>query len=172
MKQRTGRKISPDYENPIDNVLIQISDWVCPALYEAPFGVTPNMLTTMSNLFSILGLYFFYNEAGFKYFLCIWMGYFFDCLDGHFARKYDMCTVFGDYYDHISDLIIHAILFIVWGVKYSHLFLKCSRTTQIVLISIVLFVALMTAIHVACQEAHHFRKADKAHHSDSLVILK
>ena len=34
----------------------------------------------------------------------MFVGYFFDCMDGHFARKYNMVTEFGDMYDYITDL--------------------------------------------------------------------
>jgi phosphatidylglycerophosphate synthase len=33
------------------------------------------------------------------------MNYFCDCLDGYIARKYNMVTEFGDWYDHVTDLI-------------------------------------------------------------------
>ena len=35
--------------------------------------------------------------------------YIFDCIDGFYARKYNMTTVFGDWYDHISDILINLI---------------------------------------------------------------
>lgn len=172
--QRTGRKIDPDCENPIDNVLIHIADRMSDMVYDAwlPFRITPNMLTTISNVFSIFGLYFFYHRAAFQYFTCIWYGYFFDCLDGHYARKYDMCTIFGDYYDHISDILVHVAWIVIWGIKYSNIYLGFSYSTKIYIVLGALFLAFMTAIHVACQEMYHFQKADRQHHSTSLNIVK
>jgi len=34
------------------------------------------------------------------------ISYMFDCWDGYYARKYNMESKFGDYYDHVSDMFI------------------------------------------------------------------
>ena len=39
--------------------------------------------------------------------------YFMDCLDGHFARKYNMVTVFGDYFDHFVDILSLSLLYLI-----------------------------------------------------------
>ena len=41
------------------------------------------------------------------------LSYFFDCMDGNFARTYKMQTKFGDYYDHIKDVIIMLIFALI-----------------------------------------------------------
>ena len=38
------------------------------------------------------------------------LGYYFDCIDGPMARKYNMVTVFGDYYDHGTDIICFTLV--------------------------------------------------------------
>ena len=175
--ERNGRKIDPDCENPIDNVLIQCADKVSDLLYLANSivainVVTPNMITTVSNTFSIFGVYYLYNGYAFPYFLCVWLGYFFDCLDGHFARKYDMCTVFGDYYDHVSDVIVHIALFASWYMKYSVLFFQLSITLRIICVTGLLLIGFMAAVHIASQEIHHSRIAVTNHRSNSMNVLK
>ena len=39
---------------------------------------------------------------------CIYyfISYFFDVLDGIYAREYNMVSEFGDYYDHIKDIVV------------------------------------------------------------------
>jgi phosphatidylglycerophosphate synthase len=107
------RKITCNCENPLDNILINISDYMCP--YAKKYGFTPNILTTVSLIFcgiaALLLLNSFYYLAAFMYLI----SYYFDCMDGHFARKYKMVTKFGDYYDHFADTIkVILILYILY----------------------------------------------------------
>jgi len=97
------KKIPSEYENPIDNEIYRVVEWVSPAFYT--LGFTPNMVTTIANVFNIGCIYSIFNKhymwGGAFYFI----GYFFDCLDGYLARSYDMVTPYGDLYDHISDIL-------------------------------------------------------------------
>lgn len=38
-------------------------------------------------------------------------GYFLDCLDGYYARKYNKCTLFGCWFDHLNDILSSVIFF-------------------------------------------------------------
>ena len=52
--------------------------------------------------------------------------YIFDCLDGYVARTYNMVTKFGDYYDHVTDvlkLVVFLIALIVVNFKLFLLFM-------------------------------------------------
>jgi phosphatidylglycerophosphate synthase len=139
------RKIPEELENPIDSVLIAIVDAIQPYFYK--MGFTPNILTTFSLLFWIGGLYFFiHNGPYYAYYavLLMFISYFFDCFDGHFARSYDMVTKFGDYYDHISDAVKFALLFyfivMIYGMKP---------------IFILTFFAIPLCMHLRCQESYY-----------------
>jgi phosphatidylglycerophosphate synthase len=63
------------------------------------------MLTTFSLVAGLYAAYMIYTGnfaiAGVLYMVA----YYFDCADGKFARKFNMTSKFGDYYDHISDII-------------------------------------------------------------------
>jgi hypothetical protein len=61
-----GRKISRDDENPIDNILYDISNEVGKVF--KIFNFTPNMITTLSLLITLVGLYYINNS-----FLIVWM---------------------------------------------------------------------------------------------------
>ena len=80
-----------------------VIDW----FYEK--GYRPNHITTLSflsQLFAVFYLIDYYTKTfSFLYFL----GYYFDCIDGPMARKYNMVTVFGDYYDHGTDIICFTL---------------------------------------------------------------
>ena len=73
-------------------------------------GFTPNMLTTVGNILRAISVYYLYKNQKNKFAVFYMLGYFFDCLDGHYARTYGMETTFGDYYDHISDSVFYLIV--------------------------------------------------------------
>lgn len=91
----------------VDTVFVNISDKIEPWLFVA--GITPNHVTLSS--FGFLGWFFW----------CIWTSqfklaaallvfiYFTDCLDGHYARKYNMLSVLGDVLDHVRDWIMAGV---------------------------------------------------------------
>ena len=96
------RKIPVELENPIDNIFISLSEYFSDFFYSN--NITPNILTSISNIVCIIGVLLLLNKyyalAAFLYLVA----YYFDCADGYVARKYNMVTKFGDYYDHISDI--------------------------------------------------------------------
>ena len=105
-----NRKLRIKYENPIDNMIYKIVEILDHIFYKLNF--TPNIITTLSLLFGLLSAYYFYYNN----YLCIPLylfSYILDFSDGFFARKYNMITIFGDYYDHISDLIKFIITFYI-----------------------------------------------------------
>lgn len=52
------RKIPEEAENPIDNVLISFSDYLCPFFKKMNF--IPNGITTLSLFFGLLSIYYLY----------------------------------------------------------------------------------------------------------------
>ena len=103
-----GRKLDDKYEGPIDNFLYIFVEKITPPLRK--LGLTPNNITFLSAILSFLSIYYFCKKE-YKISSLLWFAsYFFDCADGYMARKYDMITIEGDYYDHISDLIPYLIL--------------------------------------------------------------
>ena len=117
MSEDKGIKNSIEYRNPIDNFLYIIIKKITPMFYK--FGITPNMITTLSLITSLLGIWLFYKQ---KLLLLavflLYIGYMFDCMDGYVARKYKMTSKFGDYYDHISDIFKYiAFLLVMYKLK-------------------------------------------------------
>ncbi len=75
------------------------------------------------------------------------ISYFFDCLDGHLARSYNMVTVFGDYYDHISDIL--KIFFVLLTLYY----INSQKFFRI--FPIFILISIMMLIHFGCQELYY-----------------
>ena len=146
----SGRKLKEEYENPIDNILIKFSIYIGKILSQFPI-FTPNVFTTLSLIISIVGTYYVYNKSYKLGAILIFIGYFFDCLDGNFARAYNMVTDFGDKYDHISDIVKFILLLLVF------IFAKLKKNTKILLV-IVNLLFIFSFIHLGCQEQYSSQK--------------
>lgn len=143
------RKIPPKYENPIDNILISIVDKIQPTFYK--FGFTPNMITTLSLISFVIGIYFLVDCSNYIFLTTffLFLSYFFDCFDGHFARSYNMVTRFGDYYDHILDITKNILLFVLLYRMIP------DFTIKMTLFFFVLFFLICMMIHLSCQELYY-----------------
>ena len=159
----TSRKIPREYDNPIDNVLIDISERFNP--YFKSLNFTPNMITTISLLFGIgLNIAYYHNYYYLAAFLLI-ISYFFDCMDGNYARKYDMQSKFGDYYDHFKDWLVLLIFLILFLRK------NTPQRFKIISIAIVIIVLIGSCIHLGCTEKYIQETKNKVKNSDTLALI-
>lgn len=134
------RKVPAHLENPIDDVLLHVAEAICPFFHAT--GHSPNMITFYScvtGAYALLAL----HRRQFPQFGAAWAAsYFLDCLDGHYARKYKMVTVFGDYFDHISDAVQAGIAMI----------LVISYKPPLPLIIILMVTMYLSLKHFGCQQ--------------------
>lgn len=137
------RKIHKKYENPIDNILLNICE-NCSEFFKNT-GHTPNIITTYSIFFAILAIYYLYTDNLILFTLFFIVSYFFDCLDGHFARKYNMVTKFGDYYDHFSDSVSAILLIYISFLKY-----KTVISFNLLFVLFIFFILMF--LHLGCQQ--------------------
>ena len=142
-----GRKIPKEYENPIDNILYDISNYLNP--YYKKLGFTPNTLTTLSIVVTLLGLYLYKKKYIVLGSILFFIGYYFDCADGSYARKYKMETKYGDYYDHIGDVFkIIVLLYLVYS-------LKLKRNLIYFLVILFSIFGVIFFIQMRCQEKYY-----------------
>jgi len=139
------RKVPPEYENPIDNLLVDIWEPFTGIFHK--LGFTPNMLTTISLAFGISSSFLLYNDYKILSLITFVLAYFFDCADGYYARKYDMVTEFGDYYDHFSDWFKVALIIFVVYIKQPH------KLFKILLVMFLFFIPL--SVQIGCQEKYY-----------------
>lgn len=137
-------KINPVYENPFDNFIVfelcePISDFLNSK------KITPNIVTTIGVISSLIGAYFLYEHKIYLFILFYLFAYFCDCLDGYMARKYNKQTKLGDYYDHVTDIIQMALIFLILVYRYN--IFKYKNVTILTLVIIIIF-----AITQGCQE--------------------
>ena len=138
-------KIPANLENPIDNLLYNVVEVVAPTFYS--LGFTPNMITTLGNICTIIAIYFFLQQKYKMSAVFFFLSYFFDCLDGYIARSYNMVSEFGDLYDHISD----AVKFI----SFMLLFLINNRKLAFKYIPVMILLVLLMGFHLANQEIYY-----------------
>ena len=144
------RKLPKNLENPIDNVIIDACEPMSKFFKSLHFN--PNDITTLSLIFGILSILFLYKGKTILAVSCYFISYVFDCCDGYYARKYKMCTKFGDIYDHIKDWTVNITYCYVLFNRY-----KNKLTTYqwiIVLIGLLLLIGTQS-IYFGAQEIYY-----------------
>jgi phosphatidylglycerophosphate synthase len=139
-------KIAYVYECPSDVYLLRFIDTHLQLYYN--LGFTPNMITTISIFCGICSAYlitktqYFYSVGFFA------LAYYLDCVDGKLARKYNMTTPFGDWYDHFGDMF----KFIIVSIALFYNRNKPASLVQIILQQLLLVMGFMMVIHLGYQE--------------------
>ena len=146
------RKILNIYENPIDDILIDISEYLCP--YFKKCSMTPNNITTLSLITGVLSIFFLYHNYFIWTIIYLFLSYFFDIVDGHFARKYKMETEFGDLYDHIKDIIVNFCIFFLLMYKTYII----DKKLMYIYFFIIIFFYICMNFHLGCQERMYDNK--------------
>lgn len=146
--QSIGRKIPHCYENPVDNVLIDINEKVNPLYHR--LGLVPNHVTLLSAVFGI-GAVVALARGAFVWAGVLYMvSYYFDVADGNYARAYKLVSKFGDLLDHGKDILVVAALY--WVIVF-RLSLPIGFKVAFFVVQ-ALLVAGMT-IHLGCQENYY-----------------
>ena len=101
------------------NFFYPISEFLMPIFKFLSF--TPNMITTLSLITISFAVYFLFVDSRISALFLI-ISYTFDCLDGMFARKYNMCSAFGMAYDYTKDGIMNTIFFLTFIYIYTTYF--------------------------------------------------
>ena len=147
-----GNKINHKYENRVDLVLEKISYPLNALFYK--LGMTPNMLTALSLIINIIGLILLIKNNYIGFTVCFMISYFFDIADGQMARRFNMVSHFGDYFDHISDSLKIVLLIIVMGFK-----LPIKSFLLFLLIGVLPF-GIMSAVSMGCYQRLYKKKED------------
>ena len=142
------RKYPNHIENPIDDIMIYLCEILAPIFKCMHF--TPNMLTTVSLLFGLLTSYTYYKKQFVLSGLYFAISYFFDCFDGNYAREYKMVSNFGDYYEHIKDVVLFTIVIC----QIINTYIRMKSNIKFLPILMIFFVVTSTS-HVACQEVYN-----------------
>lgn len=153
-------KIPSRLENPVDYILIQIADWASSHLYR--LDATPNQITVLSAVATYISIHHLIHDKIVGFVVWFWLAYIMDCIDGYYARRYNMTSNLGDYLDHVTDLVGFIALIVVVCLKYHRLM------TLPVAILFIGFTVLMM-MEVGCQEKWMSRNVP---HQNSIKILE
>ena len=145
-------KLLDHYECPIDVQIFKRIDGKLETFYN--LGLTPNMITTLSIFFGILAAYQIMQDRLLVAAFCWLIAYYFDCVDGKLARKYQMVTSFGDLYDHLGDLL--KFIAVLYALFYS----QKEKTTanQWFYLGLLLFLGVLQVVHLGYQECIYDKK--------------
>ena len=116
--------------------------------FRETLGFTPNGITWLSILFTILSSYFIWNKQFILFFIFWQINYLFDCMDGYMARKYKLESEYGDLIDHVSDGIGKIIILMI--VLFKHNALKKKHNIKWLIIGIIL--AFVEWVQMGCLE--------------------
>jgi len=127
------------------NIFAPIAKKMVVPLYN--LGMTPNMVTITSTIFTLSSIYFLHIEnkqlAVFSYIF----GYLLDCVDGRMARKYNLGSDIGMALDCVSDNISNLVLFIYI------LSTRPYNQQTIIFICILFFMSSMLSLSYGLNEA-------------------
>lgn len=106
----------------IDDEFYILANKLNPYFYN--LGFTPNMLTALSFIFTLLSMTMFYKDYRILAMIFYLVNFYFDCADGIFARTYKMESDYGDFLDHFTDLIGMLLLILILYIKNKNLLIK------------------------------------------------
>ena len=93
--------------------------WPRPAFlatrFLAPLGVTPNMVTTVAAIMTVLAFYHFWRGEFVIGLIAAWAMTFLDTVDGKLARTTLTSSKWGDVFDHGIDLVHPPFWYWAWG---------------------------------------------------------
>lgn len=107
-------------DNPVLSIMYRIA---CPfALLLNKLGLSPNLITTMSLLFSMLSCAALVIDDGWIFFSILWgLSVLFDFCDGSVARMANKVSKSAFRYDHMSDLIKISLVIMGAAIRYDEL---------------------------------------------------
>lgn len=163
----SGRKLEASLDNPFDDLYIRFGATLEPGFYA--LGFTPNTLTGFSALFGVAAIGALYHDRFFLAAVLYFISYLFDCFDGHYARAYGMVSEFGDWFDHIKDVVVTTGLLLA---------LVCNTTLswkfKVVILGIYAVLFCIGVVVLGCQEVYYQTTSgvSKNEHSASLGPFK
>ena len=105
------KKIPAELDCPFDDWMVDIS---------SPFfdtwgqlGITANYLTIIGGIIQLIACFFLAKRYGLLAGFLWLFGYYFDAIDGCYARYHHLASAYGDILDHGKDWLCTIILFIV-----------------------------------------------------------
>ena len=162
-----GTKIPINLENPYDNLMKYFNESSLPLFYS--LKLTPNVLTLTGGIFMILSIILIlkYKFAYAALFYAI--AYWFDCVDGQYARHYGLTSKGGEQLDHLIDLFRNILTCI------SIYIIKIPTSKKLIFAGLYV-ISTLTNMYVSnCIQNYYFlhsKTDDKYHMKDQMKFCK
>ena len=144
------------YENPIDRFFYYSIEYISDYIHF--LNITPNMITFIGLLTGLFSAYLLYEKKLYLAIIVWILSYYLDLLDGYIARKYNQGSVFGGWFDHISDFIKIGVFLYVLYIQKEYL-----------IITIIICVFILSLLNTSCRTKFLGRDTNP---NDSLYILQ
>jgi len=162
-----GTKIPSNLDNPFDSLMMYLGHNSLPMLKYLNF--TPNALTLTGGMFMIFSISFIltyrFTHAALFYAIAYW----FDCVDGQYARHYGLTSKGGEKLDHFVDAVRNILTCI------SIYIIKITTFKKIVFAMFYAFFTLTNAYATNCTQNYYFMNSktnDKYHMKDQMTFCK
>ena len=156
------RKLISSQECHIDNLFYTLIDKLSNICKE--INLTPNQITYISIIPGFLSVYFLYTKQIILFSSCFFLYYILDILDGYYARKYSLCSKFGDLLDHARDIIIWTLIIIIIVIR-----LYKNKDYKLIILTFILLFLMF--VHISCQEANTNINTNDNCYSSSLNFI-
>lgn len=155
-----------------NNIFFPISERILEPLHN--MGLTPNMVTILSTIFTFLSIYFLHIENRFLAMIAYFSGYLLDCVDGKMARRYKMGSDIGMALDGVSDNISNVVLFIYILVTRKFNIITISSLGILIILSYMLSLSFGLNEAISSYESSgsdNFYEKKKKYFNDKFVPL-
>lgn len=120
--------------SPIKNILTQMSNYISVLLHNIPY-MNPNYITTFGIILNAFGLLNLINNEFLIFIFLFFFGYLCDIIDGNYAKKYNMESKIGKFYDKLADWIKLLTTYIFFSTLYKE---KINNTIVIIVFIILI----------------------------------
>ena len=165
--QYSGTKLPSNLDNPYDNLMIYFSLKSLSFFYSLNF--TPNMLTLVGGMFMILSIIFIIKYKFVYAALLYAIAYWFDCVDGQYARHYSLTSKHGEQLDHLIDLFRNILTCI------SIYIIKIPTSKKLIFVALYIISTLTNVYASNCIQNYyysHSKTDDKYHMKDQMKFCK
>ena len=115
-----------------------VADFFVPILYKLNF--TPNIVTLITLIIRLIALKLLYSKKLYSVIIILWtISWFTDAMDGQLARKYNMTSKFGSFFDFFTDITTFLLLIFILYLKYY----RRNKTPLIILFIIVITISIL-----------------------------
>jgi hypothetical protein len=165
--QYNGTKLPINLDNPYDSLMRYFGDKSLPILKSLHF--TPNILTLIGGIFMISSitciLKYKFGYAALFYAIAYW----FDCVDGQYARNYGLTSKDGEQFDHFLDIVRNILTCI------SIYIIKIPTSKKLIFAALYIISTLTNVYASNCIQNYyysHTKTDDKYHMKDQMKFCR